>query len=154
TIEAVRNLWFDVSSEIHVDGGQGGDGGTVTLFADGGNATIDGIITADGSGAGAFGGEIAIEAGTNGTIQITRTIEATTTTNGLFDGVISLGPACNVVISGTLHTRTPQVPDGLGTAFIEYHGSLNLANGRLLSDTGGNQIFCKCVDNNGDRVCD
>src|SRR5262249_25545609 len=85
---------------------------------------------------------------------ITRTIEATTTTNGLFDGVISLGPACNVVISGTLHTRTPQVPDGLGTAFIEYHGSLNLANGRLLSDTGGNQIFCKCVDNNGDRVCD
>src|SRR6478736_2059607 len=45
-------------------------------------------------------------------------------------------------------------PLGALLVVAEYHGSLNVSGAHLLSDAGGNQVFCKCVDANADGVCD
>ncbi len=142
-------------STVHANGGSGGDGGTITLLANG-DVTISSLVSAVGNGGGTSGGIIDVEAGPSGTVTINDTLNVSTSSTGLYDGTIIVGPACSVVVSGTLKARTSNVSGtGLGSTSIYYSGSLNVTGGTLLADTnGGTKIFCRCTDTTNDGACD
>lgn len=152
-IMAGGDITTTLSSSMVVDGGQGGDGGAAALLADG-NITLGGDITANGEGQGASGGFIDIEPGVSGNLTITHRIEAVTRDQGLFDGTIQLGPACGVLISGTLNTRNNHLSNAGGINVVQYSGSADFSSANLLADSNGNQVFCRCPDSNNDLVCD
>ncbi len=151
------NINVGSTTPVHATGGGGGDGGTVTLIADN-NANIAGLVSVVGVGGGASGGLIDIEGGNNGTVTISKTLDASTSSTGSFDGEIDVGPACSLVISGTVRARTSQISStGTGINFLTYSGSLNVTGSSLLADTdaqGGTLILCRCIDTNNDGVCD
>jgi hypothetical protein len=151
------NINVGSTTPIHARGAGGGDGGTVSLVADN-NATIAALVSVIGVGNGAAGGVIEIEGGSTGTITISKTLDASTSSTGSLDGEIDVGPACSVVISGTVRARTPELSStGSGIDFISYSGSLNVAGSNLLADSdaaGGTLVLCRCVDANGDGACD
>jgi hypothetical protein len=151
------NITLGSTTAIHATGGGGGDGGIISLLADN-NANIWGLVSVVGVGNGAAGGLIEIEGGSSGTITISKTLDASTSATGSLDGEIDVGPACSVVISGTVRARTPELSSiGSGLNFISYLGSLNVAGSTLSADSdagGGTLILCPCVDTNHDGRCD
>ncbi len=142
-------------STIHANGSSGGDGGTITLLANG-DVTIGSLVSAVGNGGGTSGGIVDVEAGPSGTVTVNDTLNVSTSSTGLYDGTIVLGPACSVVVSGTLKARTSNLSStGLGSNSIYYSGALNVSGGTLLADAnGGTRLFCRCVDTTNDGTCD
>jgi hypothetical protein len=97
-----------------------------------------------------------VVAGNNHTLTVRKTLEAkSTTANGFFDGTTDL-TACNVVLVTALKTRNSSVDDGQGTNNVTYNGSFTATNATMLADdSGGNEIFCRCVDTSpADGTCD
>ncbi len=150
-----QNISMATGHQLHANGNTGGDGGNIILVADG-DLTANGSVTADGNGSGASGGCIDLEAGVGGTLTISKVVEATATDAGLFDGDIQLGPACKVVITGTVRARNPKLASpGFGSTLIIGTGTIDLTQATLLADSNGsNEVDCRCVDTNNDEVCD
>jgi fibronectin-binding autotransporter adhesin len=150
------------SGTISSSGSGGFDGGTVSLTSNQ-NVTSSANITATGTGDISFGGTINLTGGTNHTASVSSILDArSTTSNGGFDGTVDV-EACTVSVTGTLKTRNTSV--GLGENLVVYKNTYTLsAAGSMLSDspaptdcataTTGNVIKCRCVDGNGDGICD
>ena len=83
-----------------------------------------------------------------GSVEITGKIKAFgEVATGI--GEITIGPACSVALSGELLARK-------GTTTVQYSDSFDATGGRLVATAsqGGNQILCRCIDNNNDGTCD
>jgi len=150
---AGRNITSANNATISANGSQTGNGGKVSLWADG-DISLDGTITADTSGADSYAGFIEIRPGPSGNLTISHTVEATTTDTGAFDGLVQLGPACNVTVSDSVKTRA-NLATGQGENVIRYSGTATFtADSHMLADDVGNRILCRCQDTNHDLVCD
>ena len=153
-----------VGATLDAHGARSGIGGAVRLFA-GGNADITGdlIATAAAGQYGDSGGYIQVAAGPNGTITISGTLDARAqpvTGGGAVDGTIVVGPACDVLLSGSLRT------DGAsgGSNIVKYRNSFDVRGGTMRADSdrspapalqAGNLIECGCPDTSpADGVCD
>jgi len=135
--------------------GGGGDAGEIDIEGDR-NVDLGGAITADTNGDLSSGGTITAAAGNNHTLTVRKTLEAKSTTdNALFDGTTDLS-ACNVVLIGAVKTRNTAVDTGFGENDVTYKGTFNATNATMLADdSGGNLIFCRCVDTSpADGTCD
>ena len=148
-----------VGAKLDAHGASDGVGGAVQLFA-GGSATVSGDI--DVTAARAFfsqGGYIQVAAGSRGNITIGGLLDARAQDNR--DGVIVIGPACDVRLSGSVRT------DGGGfggTNIVKYRRGFDASGGTIKADSGtfvtpdlpsGNVIECGCQDvNPADGLCD
>lgn len=150
------SLLLASGSLLNVNGGGngGGIGGSIELLA-ATDATINGNVTANAGGADSSGGDIVVRA--PGTISVGGTIDArSTANNGERDGSIFLGPACDVVVTGTLKTRDAA---GGGRVTVHYYDTFDASGATLRADDsvdgqGGNYVICGCVDANQDEECD
>jgi cysteine-rich repeat protein len=107
----------------------GGDG-TVSIEA----ATAS--VTANGDS-----GTIEIEAGLrNLTVAGTLTAKYLTNDDNFFNGDITLGPGCNVVLSGTLDSAGG---GDFGSNEIIYLGVLDVSGGSMLSGAGGENTITR-----------
>lgn len=141
------------SANFTCTAGGGGDGCLATLSA-GGDVSLSGDIDAGASGTDAFAGDIDLDS-TDGDISIgsTATLTANTGTNGFFNGTITIGPACDIVIDGVVNTRTNVV--GGGGNLVIYRESLDATSATMRADDDtGNTINCRCVDSDTNGVCD
>jgi hypothetical protein len=143
------------ASSMTLNTGGGGSAGDVDIEGDH-NVDLGGNITANSNGDGCFAGTVTVVAGNNHTLYVRKTIEAKgTTANCFFDGTVDLS-ACNITLVTALKTRNSNVDTGLGTNFVTYNGSYTATNATMLADdSGGNEIYCRCVDTSpADGTCD
>jgi hypothetical protein len=128
-------------------GSGGGDGGYIDLFTDG-DVDLAGDMDAAGIGEFAFGGIITVAGGNNHTVTVASTsrIEADSSGTDASNGEIDFS-ACNIDISGALDTRNTQLDD-FGANTFTYNGDFDSRSGSqlLADDGGGNNVYCKCVD--------
>jgi cysteine-rich repeat protein len=135
---------------LSVTGSGGGKGGEVALSA-AGNVTVRGNIVATGSGSGSGGGFITVSA-KPASIDVSSTLDVrSTSSNGFFDGSITLGPACDIRLSGVLRARNPSLFGG--TVSVQYRGSFDASGATMEADAGGNVIECRCADLGADGAC-
>jgi hypothetical protein len=149
------NITTANTSSMTANSGGGGDAGEIDIEGDR-NVDLGGAITADTNGDLSSGGSIIAVAGNNHTLTVRKTLDAkSTTSNALFDGTTDLS-ACNVVLIGALKTRDTSVDTGMGENDVTYNGTFNATNATMLADdSGGNFIFCRCVDTSpADGTCD
>ncbi len=144
---------INASAVLEARGSLGSSGGSIDLSA-GKDVNVTANMTASGSGLDADGGAISVVAGRAHNIVLTNTLDVRSlSASGFSDGIITLGPACSVKVSGALLSRNTSLDSG--TNSIEYYGSLDVGGATLFADDdGGNLVSCRCIDANLDGVCD
>ena len=129
---------------IEADNGSG-DAGSIGLTARGSMLLDAGsIVRANGSGSG-YGGDIQLDVAGQNTATLKGTVRAVGG-NGMdaADGSVTVGPDCDIVLSGTIDTKGP--PDD-GFNELAYRNTLNVSGGAVMGGADGhNLITCRSAN--------